>query len=827
MANILSKEALAERARNLGALNGFKLVFVSLTPAAAPTDALLDVEFQNAGSLPAVLNDINVGGIPPTTIFPLRGGTRLIAGDQPGQVQVVKVQAGATPEMLRLVVRPIGDYSTYTLGVSHGNDFDPLFSEIEFKFRPGCFNLNCAPVGAPEARPAEPAIDYLARDYDSLKHVLINAMRDRVPEWAPTSEADLDQVLIDLMAAEGDELADYQDRVMNEAYIARVRKRVALARHGRLMDYHLQEGNQADTLLALKISIPSATIAADFGVWSGTDWKLDGAVIFKAARKQPCKSVLNEMQLYTWNGVVTALEAGSTAAEIALPAPLNPALQADADDFVDLLRSGDHPLLLIEQKLNPETGGSSGVDKSARQIVTLLQGAGAAERVFDPLAGQFLVRVHWRPEDRLKRRYCFITDCTGQPPTTGVSAFHGNLMRATEGRPYRITFRPPGTVLGPMNSSNFLFTSEAQFETTRRWGTIFRLPEGPLAYLEPPAGGETPPRSTLRVTALPSGDVWTEQTDLIESESEDQDFIVETDEARQSLLRFGNGVNGMAWNVEESGRVEFQVGGGAAGNVGPDALVNFDRGAFPAIMQVWNPLDVTNGRDPEPAEDARRRIPEAYRARQLRAVTLSDYVKRARELPEVSNAYARYAWTGSWRTVRVLIDPADTEDLSDSLRARLEQHLDAVRLIGEDLEIRGAQFVALDIKVRVCVHKDYWPEDLRNELELEFSSGYTADGRPGFFNPNLWTFGQPLYASQIVGRALAVTGVDRVLLVAIRRWDGLIGPHTVTVIVDPGDGPSRSTEKIEVRPFEIIRVDNDPSQMEHGRIRFEMEGGRQ
>ena len=50
---------------------------------------------------------------------------------------------------------------------------------------------------------------------------------------------------------------------------------------------------------------------------------------------------------------------------------------------------------------------------------------------------------------------------------------------------------------------------------------------------------------------------------------------------------------------------------------------------------MWNPFDVTDGRDPEPAESVRRNAPEAYRARQLRAVTLADYVRRAEEVPGV------------------------------------------------------------------------------------------------------------------------------------------------------------------------------------------------
>ncbi|MGH8638773.1 MAG: baseplate J/gp47 family protein, partial [Burkholderiales bacterium] len=220
------------------------------------------------------------------------------------------------------------------------------------------------------------------------------------------------------------------------------------------------------------------------------------------------------------------------------------------------------------------------------------------------------------------------------------------------------------------------------------------------------------------------------------------------------------------------------------------------------------------------------RIPEAYRARQLRAVTLHDYVNRARDLPGVSNAYARYGWTGSWRTVRILIDPAGSDSMSDELRTELAAYLDAVRLIGEDIEIRNAEYVSLDIYMRLCAHPDYWPEDLENILEFEFSDGHTPDGRPGLFHPDQWTFGQPIYASQLIGRALSVQGVDRALRVAMRRWDGRLGPSTTTVVLPPEDAPAADVDKLEVAPSEVIRVANDPSHMERGRIRFDILGGR-
>lgn len=825
MAEIFNPEALEERARNLGSLNGFKLVFVTLDPPVNPTQAFLEVEFQNNNELGNILNDVNVNAVPPTQIFPISGGVRVRGGSQFGQVQVIAVAAGGAANVLRLTVRPIGDYSTYKLRVVHAN-IDPIFAGIAFKFRPGCFNLNCAPVWKPAAPLAdEPAIDYLAKDYDSFKHVLIAAIERRVPDWQPTSEADLDQVLIDLIAADADEISDFQDRVVSEGYLASARKRLSLARHARLMDYHIHQGNQATSWLALKVS-PDVVLPAGFGVWTGEEWSDPGALIFLTREAQSCFTWLNELQLYNWGGLVTALEAGSTSADLKLPAPLNPSLQADADKLRNLFRSGDAPRLLVQQELNPETGTVHGRDVHARQLLRLRDGNAAAEAVLDPIAGDWFVRVHWRDEDNLLRRYCFLTQCTGKPLEEKCALFHGNLVRIARGRPHVTVFRPPGAALAGPNTSNLVATGEAYYEATK-WGIVCVLPQSPLAYRNTEPGGETPTRSSLRVTVTGFASPWEEQSDLIESESDDEHFIVETDEYKTSRVRFGNDVNGRALPENAVVTCAYQIGQGEEGNVGADTLTGFDEAGFPEVSETWNPFDVDDGREPEPVEEIVRRVPEAYRQRQLRAVTLEDYVKRAEELAGVSHAAAKYAWTGSWRTVRIAIDPKGTTVLDDPLRRQIENYLNAVRLIGEDLEIRPARYVPLDIFLRVCADPAYWPADLDAILQQEFSDGYTPAGKPAFFNPDNWTFGQPLYASQLIGRALSVVGVERVLFVSIRRLHALAGPSLVEISLPPEDLPQPVIEKLDLDSFEIIQVANDPSALESGRIRFEIKGGRQ
>lgn len=832
-------------------LDGIKLALVALPAVANPPHADLELHFFNGLHLAAILAEIGSDPVRARQVFRVRGGSRIVAGSAAGQVQVTSV-AGIDATRLSLRVAPVGDYSTYTLQlVWDASLIDPFFSAIGFKFRPGCFTNDCAQRSP--GRPAAPdaAIDYLAKDYDSFRHTLMVAMAERVPGWSSTSEADLDQVLIDLFAAAADELSDFQDRVMAEAYLASTRKRVSLARHARLMDYHLHEGNQAGTWLALDIlagQVPFTLSTQDLLVWSGSDPAREDSVFFatrqrwlQEAQRQRFDPQLNRLHLHTWRNAQPALAAGSTSADIVPQTGL--ASQAEADALRDLVRAGQWRELLIAEVLNPWTGQVAGCRRGRRQLLRLLPGAdaarGAAESVFDPVEGVWLVRVQWRPEDALRFDYSFSTFAAGPPPVRidHVSVFYGNLVMAHEGRLMEAHFHEEGAALptGSASVHHLHFTRWDRYGKGADWAFAALPAEVPLAYLAGPAGaaadGELPARSTLCVQVEPPGgplERWDEVESLVHSDDSPENgdhFMVETDELRRSVLRFGNGSNGRALPAGATIHAEFQAGGGHAGNIGADQLVHLRplTGALSgAVLAVTNPFDVSDGRDPEPAERIRRNAPEAFRARQLRAVTLADYVRRAEEVPGVARAVARYAWSGSWRTVRIAIDPAGFtvagDALSDALWGelypRVASHLEALRLIGEDLELRPPRYVPLEIGVVVCADPAYWREDIRAVLEMEFSDTWTADGRRGFFHPDQWSFGQALHRSAIAGRIDRIAGIGHIVRIVMKRFSA----------PQPG---LPGTEVLELAFDEVLLLANDPDHLERGRISFEIQGGRQ
>ena len=832
-------------------LDGMKLALVALPAGPNPTHADIDLRFFNGLHVAAILADIGADPVRARQVFRIRGGSRIVAGNASGQVQVTAV-AGIDAMSIALHIEPVGDYSTYTLElVWDASLIDPFFSAIGFKFRPGCFTNDCAPVQSGRPPAPNPAIDYLAKDYDSFRHTLMVAMAERVPGWASTSEADHDQVLIDLFAAAADELSDFQDRVMAEADLGTTRKRVSLARHARLVDYHLHEGNQSSTWLAVDVvggQAPFTLTDQELVVWTGADPAHDDASFFATrqrrivapAPRQRLDPLLNRLRLHTWRNAQPALGAGSTSADIAPLAGL--VSQAEADALRDLVRDGLWREMLIAEMLNPLTGALAGRHRAKRQLLRLLPGddvaRGAAESVFDPVTSTWLVRVNWRKEDALRFDCSFTTFCPGPPPVTveDVSLFYGNLVTVLQGRPLEVHFYEPGSLL-PTETDTVKhrhYSRMDRFGDQRDWALASLPDEGPLAYLPPSSGaapnGEEPARSTLWLQVEPAGaarETWDEVESLVHSDDSAENgdhFMVETDERQRSVLRFGNGTNGRRLPVDSIVHAEYQIGGGHAGNIGADQLVNIEplTGALNgAVVAVTNPFDVVDGRDPEPAERIRRNAPEAFRARQLRAVTLADYVKRAEEVTGVSRAVARYAWTGSWRTVRIAIDPAGftalgdarSDALWDELRPRVADHLEAVRLIGEDIELRPPRYVPLEIHVFVCAGEAYWREDIRFVLEQEFSDGWTSDGRRGFFHPDEWSFGQDLHRSAIEGRIHRVTGVEHVVRITMKRFSA------------PQPGVP-GAEVLEIGFDEVVLLANDPDHLERGLIRFEVQGGR-
>nr|NIQ56673.1 hypothetical protein [Gemmatimonadota bacterium]NIU76859.1 hypothetical protein [Gammaproteobacteria bacterium]NIX22601.1 hypothetical protein [Actinomycetota bacterium] len=75
-------------------------------------------------------------------------------------------------------------------------------------------------------------------------------------------------------------------------------------------------------------------------------------------------------------------------------------------------------------------------------------------------------------------------------------------------------------------------------------------------------------------------------------------------------------------------------------------------------------------------------------------------------------------------------------------------------------------------------------------MAAALTTGMRPDGRPGFFHPDRFTFGQPLYLSALYAAVAAVEGVESVVAVRFARLeddeDTPLGPST-TANLDRGE----------------------------------------
>ena len=109
---------------------------------------------------------------------------------------------------------------------------------------------------------------------------------------------------------------------------------------------------------------------------------------------------------------------------------------------------------------------------------------------------------------------------------------------------------------------------------------------------------------------------------LIDANSNDPVYVVNTDADGITSITFGDNISGRIPPITEI-TATYRVGGGTAGNVGPNTLTFQLNNVF-AGVQVTNQENASGGSDPETTDTIRYNAPNAL-VTNNRAVSLSDY----------------------------------------------------------------------------------------------------------------------------------------------------------------------------------------------------------
>jgi hypothetical protein len=873
---ICSKELRREKVRRHKRLYGLDYLEVGqMDSAESSLDAQRVLTVYFLGRLPDELK------LDKTSVR-IEGGQR-IRDIQVLDVKVCKAESSEFDDYMTVVVDRPGDFSTYVLHVVEKKQgkwrphskFDPRYDRITFNFKVDCPDeLDCRQEAVcPPERRDEPDINYLAKDYASFRQLILDRLALVMPDWRERHVPDIGIALVEILAYVGDHLSYFQDAVATEAYLNTARKRISVRRHARLVDYFMHEGCNARTWVCVQVCCDSIAVESK-AIFFITGLKealqnnkilltLEELERYPAGQYEVFEPIAdesfsfykahNEINFYTWGNQLCCLARGATSAtllgEWVVPEELDQVQRCDLDSetqspsaksvnlmqsaqkiqVTDLaipklnLRPGD--VLIFEEVVGPKTGHPQDADPNHRHAVRLR----TIEADIDPLTHQPITHITWDDEDALPFPLCL--SALGPPPECkvleNVSVARGNVVLVDHGQTVEeaLTEVPKGEIIACCKREGMLADS---YQTPGRYQPV--LEKIPLTFREQPDNHKSaysmlkqdvrrakPALQVIDTYAHVDEQQWQSQLDLFSSHPHDLHFVVEMDEGGRAHLRFGNGEMGKRPEVGMSLQAKYRIGNGLAGNVGAGVISHLvaRNASFSGVNKVYNPMPAQGGTAVEPMSEAKLFAPHAFRNELQRAIIADDYAAIVlREFKhKVQNALGKLRWNGSWYEVLVAIDPYGQEQVDQALLDEISDRLHRYRRMGHDVMVRSAHRIPLDIELRICVLPNYLRGHIKAELLKIFSNKRLSDGSLGFFHADNLTFGQDIYLSKLVAAAQSVEGIESVTVTKMQRWCELANDEIGSGVLPLG-------------PFEIARLDNDPSFPENGKLNLDMRGGR-
>jgi hypothetical protein len=215
---------------------------------------------------------------------------------------------------------------------------DPRYSCASFLFHTDCAaTMDCKPPPCPqESSLPLPAIDYLARDFQSFRQLMLDRLLVTMPQWRERHIPDISITLVELLAYVADQLSYSLDAVATEAYLSTARLRISVRRHARLVDYRMHEGCNARAWVCIASAVDQtfelndlAFAMAPNGIPGKSpglvDWEsmqnASGALIYEAIAingeaQVSIVAAHSEIHFYTWEGEECCLPEGATRASL-------------------------------------------------------------------------------------------------------------------------------------------------------------------------------------------------------------------------------------------------------------------------------------------------------------------------------------------------------------------------------------------------------------------------------------------------------------------------------------------------------------------------------
>lgn len=629
----------------------------------------------------------------------------------------------------------------------------------------------------PETSPI--AIDYLAKDYNSIRQALLDWISQTLPTWRDRDSADIGVMLVELLAYAADYLSYQQDAVATETYLATARLRRSVQRHARLLGYRGSDGVGSRVWVTFTVKAPVA-IPQGISVVAGVDaptvltaesvaaeTALAAGTVYQTLDPLGADPLLNELGIYAWGLSDYSLAAGAISCVLT---------GHEGVASKRLLRAGD--ILVFEQVLDAMTGSSFAVDPSRRHAVRILElewigNAGLAGQNFVPGEQAPSVIVFWDPADALPFDLPVVASSA---PRGALSVAHGNtvladLGRTVSGAAVKLT---PDTIQRPWFSPTLSLPMNLVQHCAYDGGGARGKPAAEMFAYDP--SNALPALSLIEHVPLKAFDggpraiastrPWTACHDLLSSGPFDRAFVVEPGDDGAPTLRFGNGTNGgtPSFGSRFTGAARVAVHPNV--NIGHNwisVVIWPQDGSDPAIEKVTNLLPAAGGSIPDTLEQIRTAAPAVNR-KLMSCATLGDYVRAAENVGGVLEAAATIGWAGAWPAVTIGVRRPGGVPVDRSFRDYVASALEPSRLSGRVMVVAGPSFVPIDARLAITLRSDVNTDAVRAAL-------LAALGTRGLFAPDDWGFGRPLYGSELLQATRAVSGVLDVRLHDLRRAD--------------------------------------------------------
>ena len=809
----------------------------ALAASPAPVNGIAGIEIAgDVATLRFVKPTPGPGGVP---VAPLGPSDFVVSGGD--RIRGIAVES-ITPngDDLDLTFTREGDFSSYTLSIDTDvPGFDPILREITFRFRVHCdTDLDCeADPDLPPPPPEEPRLDYLARDFESYRAMMLDRLAVTTPDMTERHPASLEMTLVEWMATLGDELSYKLDKITTEYALESARLRRSAARHVRLVGYHMHNGASARVLAHVDVAggtvplaasdLSFATTAPVLGAPVVAQTQLpqahaEGALIFQPAHDMTLHAAHNRIDLHHWGDPDAILAKGATEAWLRDP------------DIALTLAAGD--LLILTETRDPATSRTEDADPTHRHAVRLIADPETTQDPLELVGGAPLTvhRITWGPDDSLP-----FDLCVGERPA-GQELAHalGNIVVADHGfalpDPEDLGTAPVRTdpemiedplLPGPPKPLDALDRQRPFAPTLRHKDLTFTA--GPFTTGDPmvPAARilDIDPgacQADMHLTSTLEADHWRARSDLLADGPNDLVFVPEVAQDGTTTLRFGRthgdiaSTHGKTPRAGDQFRAHYRIGTGPIGNIGADALAHIAASplALGNVLAVSNPLPGAGGLRRETIAEVGQRAPVHF-LQQKRAVTLADYEALLNAHPDVQRAHARKRWLGAWSAIFLSVDRTGSTEVDEAFKTALLDYLEPFRMMGHDLTIDAPIYVPLTVTLHACVDPDHFAEDVEAALEEAFSIGHRRDGERAFFHPDNVTFSSRIYLSHIYRAAMAVPGVRDVQILDFRR-----AASASSDAIDEG--------VLNFGPREIPVLANDPNHPDQGDLTITAEGGR-